>query len=182
MPLEILSGLSVYGAPAIAFSPDSTQHHAEGLVVDFDGAWTGNFAKGKTDHSAPWSQFAPDHVHVISGGNHYVVDVKRRSAASLTRVWVGASIFTDTTNFLIVFNLTHGTAYQGRRAVWESEQIAWDGIRSVSESAGEVHGEAFDPHANAWARFTLDATTGRLAGGTLPVRSANGVKEAWRLT
>jgi antitoxin ParD1/3/4 len=54
---RILPGLPAVGKPAISFSPDGTGLHAEGLVVDFDGQWQGNFAKGKTSHDAVLAQW-----------------------------------------------------------------------------------------------------------------------------
>ncbi len=166
MPIQILAGLPAYGAPATTFSADGTGHHAEGLVIDFHGEWIGNFAKGKTDHNALlFAQCAPDHAHVISGGNHFVVDMKHKSAALTARDWIGASIFSRSQDLVIVFDLTHATAYRGSRKLWESNQIAWDGIRSVSEVGAEVHGMAYDPFEDTWTSFVLDPATGKLGRG-----------------
>lgn len=169
MPLKILLGLPAYGTPATNFSADGTGSHAEGLVIDFDGEWIGNFAKGKTDCDALlFSQVVPDCAHVVSGGNHFVVDVARKSAVLTARDWISASIFSQSTGLVIVFDLTHATAYSGCRKLWESERIGWDGIRSVSEVGAEVRGMAYDPFEDTWGSFTLDPATGKLGQGKYP--------------
>lgn len=169
MPFQILPGLPAYGAPATAFSADGTGSHAEGLVIDFHGEWIGSFAKGKTDHDALlFSQAAPDQAHVISGGNHFVVNVKCKSALLTARGWIGASIFSRSAGLAIVFDLTHATAYSGCQKIWESERIGWDGIRSVSEVGAEVRGMAYDPFDDTWSSFTLDPATGKLGRGRYP--------------
>jgi hypothetical protein len=165
---RVLPGLPAVGKPAISFSPDGTALHAEGLVVDFDGRWQGNFAKGKTGHDAVFAQFAPDYVHVISGGNYYIVDVVDRLADPVARDWIGASIFSRAANAVIVFDLMHAIAYQGRRRLWESERIAWDGVRGVSEVGAEIHGKSYDPFGDTWIDFKLDPVTGKHAGGGYP--------------
>ncbi len=168
MSFEILPGLPAYGAQATTFSPDGTGHHAEGLVIDFDGNWIGNFSKGKTSHDALFSQFAPHHAHVISGGNHYVIDVKNRSVVLVARDWLGASLFSQTANLVIVFDLTCASAYRESRRIWKTERIAWDGIRSVSEVGNEIHGEAYDPISDTWEGFRLDAYMGSLIQAAYP--------------
>lgn len=163
MPLSILPSLPAYGTPATTFSADGTGSHAEGLVIDFHGNWIGNFSKGKTDYDALLlCQAAPDCAHVVSGGNHFVVDVGRKSAVLTARDWIGASIFSQGAGLVIVFDLTHATAYSGFRKLWESERIGWDGIRSVSEVGAEVRGLAYDPFEDTWGSFTLDPATGKL--------------------
>ena len=164
MRLQILPGLPAYGAPATTFSADGTGCHAEGLVIDFSGQWIGNFSKGKTDHDALFfSEAMPEGAHVISGGNHFIVDVAKKSAVLTARDWIGASIFCRREQLWIVFDLAHATAYRGCRKLWDSERIGWDGIRAITEAGAVVRGEAYDPFEDRWLDFTLDPATGKLS-------------------
>lgn len=135
-------------------------------MIDFEGRWIGNFSRGKTHHDTVLCQFAPHHVHVISGGNHYVVDVAAKSAVVAARDWIGASIFSHTANLLIVFDLSGAAAWQDGRRQWDIDQTGWwDGIRAVCEVGKEIHGEAYDPACDAWRSFRLEAETGHLLQG-----------------
>jgi hypothetical protein len=84
---------------------------------------------------------------------------------SATRDWVGASTFCQKAKLVIVFDLTHAVAYKGHHKIWESDRIAWDGIRSISEVDDVICGEGGMRGDGTWVRFKLDPQNGKHTGG-----------------
>jgi hypothetical protein len=165
MSYKILPGLVATGEPTSTFSVDGTGLHTEGLVVEFDGGYRANFVRGNTDHDAVYTQCAPEGVHVLSGGNHYIFDLKAKKADPLEWQWICTSVFSEAAKAVVVFDGIRAIAYQGRQKLWESERISWDGIRSVVADGDEIHGEGYNPIDDVWVRFQIAAKTGKHMGG-----------------
>ena len=164
--IQILPGLPTSGKQAKGFSHDGTGLHSEGLVVDFDGRWTGNFIRGMTSYDALHDQFAPEAACIISGGRCYMIDVASEKLVCTFGDGIGYSTYNDETNSTILVDMTGVEAYRGALRLWQSDQIFFEEFRSISTRSSVLSGEAYDPVEGRWMPFEIDLTTGEHRGGS----------------
>jgi hypothetical protein len=172
--IRVLSGLPPYGPPALSFPrPHAFQ---EGFVLEFTAdnseAWVANFAMPRPDgFSAVYQEFGPRAVFIVAGGAGYVVDCEERRLVReingpIDQCWyqpeLRALVFSDGLGF---------ECFDGRRTLWRSPRVSWDGIRNIDCSDMIVTGEAYDPFSDSWVPMRLDLNDGKLSGGSYPIEN-----------
>jgi hypothetical protein len=61
--------------------------------------------------------------------------------------------------------------FDGRRTLWCSPRVSWDGIRNIDCSGMILSGEAYDPFSDSWVPMRLDLNQGKLSGGSYPTEN-----------
>ena len=68
-------------------------------------------------------------------------------------------------HIMLLGDFVHFKAVGENGVLWTTEQIAWDGMRSIHIDCGVLIGEAFSSIDNLWHPFEVDLRTGNCKGG-----------------
>lgn len=169
-PFRELPGLPGEGPAPLQFSSTGQGTHREGFVVEFHPAsgppWVGNFQPGLSGFSNAVLHPNGHSVVVISGGQAYLIDPAARTLISQFGGGISACIAVPSRSMLIMSDDIRLWALQPSGTAWKTERISWDGIRSLTVSAVDIAGEAYDPMTNSWIAFTVGLDSGGLTGGS----------------
>ena len=126
--------------------------------------WIGVFGRGSNTHNAvAWH--GSGEAFVVAGGRGYLIDTRERTLLHKTEweFFVDVIVGPDPGVFVVADDLyLYGYDPNGRR--WRTHRISWDGIRNLSLEGYRVKGEAWG--LDKWYDFTLDLSSGQVAGAT----------------
>ncbi|MFC7667512.1 hypothetical protein ACFQT0_09025 [Hymenobacter humi] len=168
---EVLAGLPPYGPMAVSVPQGEYEDGSEGYVVRFyqpDGSsWVANFAPGLSNFSMVLDYPDTDRTIVIASGEGYVMAVDQEKPLSTFGGAVKSVFATGHGEVALVDDLCV-VVVSSTGELWQSERIAWDGIKDVVISGRKLMGWAYDPtdSIREWKSFAIDLDTKEVWGGS----------------
>jgi hypothetical protein len=137
------------------------------VVLSDGAAWSRSFSASFSEE-LPDCLFTTPNPYVLGvrvRGTVFFVDVTRPDdAVQFEALPVSCSASDVEGGRLFFASDTEVYAFDGVRLLWTSRRLSLDGIRDLSYADGQVHGIGTDVGVEA-APFTVDASTGEVAGG-----------------
>ena len=168
---RVLPGLPVYGPPPVTFPTGWGHGVREGLVIEFQPlagpVWVGNFDPGGLRYPSD-VRMHPNgkDVLVTCEGSLWHVHVDTRTADLIANPVLACWPVSNPEGFVYddagLSLLRVGPA----GVLWHTRRISWDGFERITLEGDRLAGYSWSPIDDAWSPFTVDLTTGMVAGGS----------------
>jgi hypothetical protein len=137
-------------------------------VVRFDGpeAWTGRFAPGQGEFTAVARLWESDDFVVVARGQAYLVEAASRELKRSFGGFVDWLLVVPHLDLLVFHNRLWIEGLFSSGLAWQTRRVSANGLRNIVLEGDALVGEAFDPAAKSWVRFSVDLSTGEAEGGS----------------
>lgn len=141
-------------------------------VTPGDGEqWIGEFCGGAEGLDGMFATPNADTLCVVVKGQGYWVPVREPTAFDVVRsIPIKRVLPVHSQAVLIFVSYTRLSAYGQQGFMWVTEDLSWDGLEILEIAAGMVRGTAWDSPAGCDTPFSVDIATGKVAGGSSPVK------------
>ena len=127
--------------------------------------WAGIFGHGTLKNHHAVCKFADDkYVFVIAGGQGYVLDSLSKKLCHKTSVdYFTNAITAPGKDLVIACDFCRLYAFDTQELIWQSEQVALDGIQLDFSTENELSGKVWQ--FDGWYAFTLEYKNWKFAQG-----------------
>ena len=153
--------VSILSKPPISGSIKEHQFDAQGdcTWIQFEReseTWAGIFGCGTHKNHNAVCKFADDkYVFVIAGGQGYILDCHARKVCHKTFIdYFVSAIAAPCKDLVIACNFTSLYAFDTQELIWQSDQVASDGIKLDFSTENELAGKI--EQWDGWYAFKLE--------------------------
>jgi hypothetical protein len=175
---ELISAPIDDGQKPVVFDAGSgtaAENGAGALIVRFSGpsTWLASFAPGHGSYCGVARLWESDDFVVVSHGQAYVVDAAGQELRRCFGGFVEWLLVIPHLDLLVFHNRLWVEGLFSSGFAWQTRRLSWDGIRALAIDGDALVGEAHDPSAQTWFRFSIDLCTGEAEGGSYGRDSAD---------
>lgn len=161
-------------------------YYSEGFAVRLyktDGTeWVANFQPGWTVLKEIIEFEISQNLLVIACGTCYIMNPNDTNPIEVFGVGY-SEIYKASKGRCVLQDQTDLTIIEPDGTHWDTERIAWDGLKEIKVENNIVTGLSYDPmpDADEWVQFTYDLDTRTLTGGSYHKYDIKKAKPWWKI-